>query len=390
MLEHIKQIVGEKNFSTHEIDLIAYGTDASQIEGKCIAVVWPQNAEQLRQIITYANRTDLQLVPRGGGTGLAGAVVPENSIVLDFSRMNKLLKFHPEENSVEVEPGIVVDELNAELEKHLVFFPVIPSSHMVAQIGGMIATNTSGNRAIKYGNMEKWVSELDVMDGTGKFFTIKQNLNEFIGKEGTTGVVLRARLKLAKPPKRTTMSMFTFTDEHNMIKKMHELKKNKYLIALEFIGKMLSSIMGKGESYLLFVEYESLDGDIVEDDEIKKTWEFRENAYPTLASNGYNIIEDPVIPAEHLEEFLKWLAEKQIPCFGHIGTGIVHPVFKTGEEVKIAEMYELVKKLNGKVTGEHGYGLRKMQFVDEKEKDTITFLKKRYDPNYIMNRGKLV
>jgi len=390
MIEHLKVIVGEGNVSCLENDKITYATDASQLEGSTVAVVWPQNPEQIRQILTYANRLNMNIVPRGAGSGLAGAVVPNNSLVLDFSRMNKILKFHPEDNTLEVEPGVVVDDIIHEAEKYELFFPVSPSSHTICQIGGMIATNAAGNRAITFGSTEKWVQELDVLDGTGKFFTMKHNLNEFIGKEGTTGIIVRARLKLTKPLKRTTASLSMMPDEPSLIKKIKELTQNEHLIALEFINKKASVLMGREDAYLLFAEFESLDGEMVETEEIDKVWQVRENAYPSLASQGYSIIEDPKISLEHLEEFLKWLSEKNIPAFGHIGIGIVHPIFKIDDEALIKDMHELVKKLHGAVTGEHGYGMRKGIFINDAYKYELKLLKQRYDPNDILNRGKLV
>jgi glycolate oxidase len=385
MIEHFKKIVGEKNCSILDLDLLAYASDASQIEGKATLVVWPETLEQVHEIILFANRSGIKIYPRGAGSGLAGAAVPQTGVVIDFSRMNAINNLNVKEMTVEVEPGVVLDDLNYRLQKNNLYFPVIPSSHTIATIGGMIATNAAGNRAIKYGSMDAWIKELEVIDGTGKYYHVTQHISDFVGKEGLTGIIVKAVLKLAKPLETTSMSIFSYSAEAELIAKIADLRKNEHLIGLEFVNKTTAKLMGKEELYILFAEFESNEGQIHHPDEITAVWNTRENAYPTLAALGNGIIEDPQL-ADKIDEFLAWLESNKIPAFGHIGVGIIHPVFQ--DTKLIPQMHELVKKLGGKVTGEHGYGIQKKEFIAEDVKEKLIELKKKFDPSGIL-RGKI-
>ena len=123
----LESIFGEGNASSNETDLLSYSTDASMRFGKAKAVAWPSNSDQVRKLMVYASQEKLNIVPRGAGTGLSRAVIPDDSIVLDFSRISNILEVSISGRYCIVEPGVVVDDLNAVLSPNL-YYPVIPSS----------------------------------------------------------------------------------------------------------------------------------------------------------------------------------------------------------------------------------------------------------------------
>jgi FAD/FMN-containing dehydrogenase len=387
-MNQLIKILEKENISTNKLDRLAYSTDASQVSGNAVAVIWPENKQQIQKIIRYVVKNKLNLVPRGAGTGLAGAAVPQDSVVLDFSRMNKILEINIKKGYCIVQPGVVLDDLNYILQSKDLFFPIIPSSHAVCQLGGMIATNAAGNKAIKYGKTINWVEELEIIDGTGRLFKTKA-VDNWVGKEGTTGIITQAKLKLTKPLTNTSLTFYKFDETENVAKKVKEIKNKKTIVAIEFINKLAAKLSNLNGNHLL-VEYESDEGKISDPKQIEKIWRIREDLGPVLTSNGYVFMEDPLVPIEHMSEFLQWLDTNQIPTFGHIGIGVLHPRFRKQETHLISEMFAMVKTLNGSVTGEHGIGLNKKQFADKKLVKKIKKLKQKYDPDNILNKGKII
>lgn len=371
----------------NELDKVVYTSDASALEGKTKAVVWPKNSKDVQQIVEFAIKEGTDLIPRGGGTGLAGAVIPQNSIVLDFSRMNNIIEVG--KNYVIVEPGIVLDNLNRELKKHNLFFPVIPSSHTVCTIGGMIACNAAGVRAIKYGKMRGWIQELEVVTGNGEIINVNgKQIDDFCGTEGTAGIITKACLKVTEPLEKFSASIFRFDNSTKLVEKVREVIENKNVIAVEYMDKLTAKLSNDEEKFFLFVEYENDEGQIKDENEIEERMKNRAIIGQTLSSKGYIVVEDPKIPFGRMPEFLDWLSIKEIPNYGHIGIEVIHARVKRGYDLK--EFYEKVKELNGDVSGEHGVGIMKREYVDEKLRDKILMLKQRYDPKGILNRGKII
>ncbi|MBW3003643.1 FAD-binding oxidoreductase [Candidatus Woesearchaeota archaeon] len=387
-MKKILEIFGNDASNT-ELDKLVYSYDASTIKGAADLIVWPSSILQIRKLISLANRSDFNIVVRGAGTGLVGGAVPNHSIVMDISKMNKILEFNNDEKTVIVEPGVILSELNIALKRFGLFFPVVPSSHTSCTIGGMIATNAVGNRALKYGRTSDWVRSLEVVDGTGKHIPIKDP-EKICGTEGTIAVVVKAELKLAPLIKNTSMEILKFDQISELITKVEELKSFPSVLALEFVSKTASLICDEDDKHTLFVEFEGESGNITDPDEIQRIWSFRESFGQILASKGYCITEDPIIPFEKMNRFLDWLRKNKIPAFGHIGVGIIHPRFKHHSEHLIKNMFDLVLKLGGSVTGEHGIGLSKKEYVSVSKKQEIATLKQKYDPKNILNRGKII
>jgi len=378
---------GNIEVSEDELDRIAYSSDASALEGKTNAVVWPRNAKDVQRIVEFALKGNTDVIPRGGGTGLAGEALQQNSILLDFSRMNQILEIG--KDYVIVEPGIVLDHLNEELKKHGLFFPVIPSSHSVCTIGGMIACNAAGVRAIRYGGMREWIDELEVVTGKGDVINaLGEQIDDFCGTEGTVGIITKARLKVTEPIKKFSASVFKFDSSSELVRKVREVIGNKNVIAVEYMDKLTAKLSGDEEKFFLFVEYEGDEGQIKDSREIEERMRNRNILGQTLASRGYIVVEDPKIPFEKMPEFLDWLNLRGIPNYGHMGVEIIHARLRRGWDLN--EFYEKVKALGGDVSGEHGVGIAKKRYVDEKFRNRIIRLKEKYDPKNILNRGKII
>ena len=163
-IEWFEKLVGPENVSDEIVDREVYSTDGSQIKGKTDKVVWVTDAKQINQIIHYCRRHKKHVVARGAGTNLVGGTVPFDSVVLDFSRMNKIEQIG--RDYVVVEPGVVLDDLNNALKDK--FFPILPEDSAVCTIGGMCGINSSGIYEKRFGKMKDLVIDVDMIDGNGK------------------------------------------------------------------------------------------------------------------------------------------------------------------------------------------------------------------------------
>ncbi|MCW1296943.1 MAG: FAD-binding oxidoreductase [Candidatus Parvarchaeota archaeon] len=381
-LEEVKKIVENENVSESDLDKVVYAFDSSYLEGKTNFIIWPRNVDEIKKIIKIANRERVKITLRGGGTGLVGGAVPENSVVLDLSKMNKILEINTDENYVIVEAGVILDDLNNELENKGLLFPIRPGSHAVCTIGGIIATNAAGINAIKYGKVENWLIELEVVTGNGDLKIVKgDEIKVFCGSEGLYGVITKAKLRLTKSIKKTTISKLALNNYEELMKAIKEFKDKA--VALEFIDEMTSSFLGMQPAMYLIAEFEDDSGDIKEKEEIEKIMRIRDGIYAALVSNNYSIITDPQVHVDKLPILLKEIKKMGKPHFGHVGIGLIHVHFKPEEVGETDRLYELVLKLGGKISGEHGIGKLKQKFLSENEKERIMSFKKRYDPNNV-------
>ncbi len=362
-----------------------YSIDASHLEAPiCDSIYFPESKNDIFDILKIAITENKKISLRGAGTNLVGNCLPsDNSIIIDFSKLNKI---NFENNNLIVESGVVLDDLNLFLEKYNLFFPVVPGSHSNCLIGGMMATNAVGMRGFKYGKMIDWINSAEIIYIDENKNIIEKNisgdeLKYFCGTEGFSGIILKANLKTSIKPKNISLDFFNFDNVNDLINKVYEIKKNQKVSAIEFIDKEVSTFINLEEKFYLLIEYENEIGNIKNLEEIKKIWDLRDACYPTCAANGFILIEDPQIEnEENLIKLINWLCENNIPIFGHIGLGIIHPHFKIDQNTLIDEMYKFVKELDGKVSGEHGIGIKKNKFLSQDEKNYFIELKKKFDP----------
>lgn len=370
---------------TNKKEFPAYETDASGIEGKASSILLPESKSQVQKAV----RENSSITIRGGGSGLAGGAVPQNCAVLDLSKLNKVLEFNKEKKTITVEPGIILDELNYFLEQYNLEFPVKPSSHSICTIGGMIATNAVGNRAVKYGKTSNWLESIEIVNSKGELEEVgKTDLGDFAGMEGITGVIVQAKLKLARKVKRTA-SLLSADSLDQVTELVSKLKLVNDVSAIEFLDRLSSSLLDLDEKYHLLVEFESSKGEL-KDSSYTEMMAKRDSLYPILANAGYTHIEDPKVLLVRFKELAELLEKMKVPYFGHLGVGIIHPVFPQNSKEKINKMLNFVRKLHGQVTGEHGIGLSKREFLEPSDRKLIERIKKRRDSLLKFNCGKVV
>ena len=374
-------------FTTKKSILKAYSYDASLISKNPIAVFWPKNVDEICGVVEFCYEEHIPLVARGGGTGLNGGAVTDG-VVVDLGKMNKV-SVDESKKIAFVESGVILKELNEKLSEYAFFFPVVPSSQNSATIGGMISTNASGIKAVKYGSMKENTKRVVFVDGTGKVRKARPDV--ICGHEGILGIVASAELKLVERVEDLSMTFREFDAES--IEKMVDMAfefKEQGASFVEFADDISAKFSGISDRYFIIAGFEDDTGEIKDKEKMQELMKKREGIYPSLAYNGHYIIEDPMLDAEGVKKLLVWLREKNIPVFGHIAMGILHPCFNTKTARFVDELYETVLQLDGLVSGEHGYGIKKAKYLPENLKARWRRLKKKYDPNGIMNPGKLV
>jgi FAD/FMN-containing dehydrogenase len=366
-------------------ELICYETDASRIVGKAEKVVFPENLEDVKKVVKTAG---FDLVPRGAGTGFVGGVVPNNSIVVDMSKMTLVSNFSASKKNVRVEAGVTVKELNEKLGSVGYEFPICPANTGISSIGGMIATNASGNRSMKYGVMKDWIDEIEFVNGKVELIkTSKADVMEVCGMEGITGIIVGASLRVI-PKISRSISVFQSDSLEEVLSIARKLKQEKDTCMLAFFSKIVSKMLGFPESYHIIIEFDSSRGKVV-GEEYEKLFRIKERAYTTLFSEGYYNSEDPRLFFDTIKEFVLFLEQNQIPYFGDLGTGIIHPFFKDSEKTKRNLVVELIKKMRFKL-GKYGYGLTRKHFLDDFDSRLINRVKLRQDPNEKFNNKKLI
>jgi len=449
-LEILRKIVGSDNVSTEEAELMIHAMDSFPGEPvKPDVVVWPDTAEQVSEVVRYANNRKLPVVPRGAGSSLSGNVVPMyKGIVLSFRRMNRLIRILPKDLQVVVQPGVVYDEMNAQLQSHNLFFPPNPGSSSVCTIGGMVANNSSGMGAVKYGVTREYVLKLEIVLPNGQIIRSGSNafksstgydlVSLFVGSEGTLGVLTEITLKLKTLPIATRTAVAYFDAVSDTTEAVSEMIGSGLSPAsLEFLDRETIAAVNKSEGLglsekaaMLLTEFHGTEESATyelnrameictkhrvaefhvakDEEERKKLWAGRKGAYPALLRSSPNtIIGDIVVPASKITEMVQKAYEiaannyVRVACFGHSGDGNVHPnimadradkelwerALRTNEEI-----VDHAIKLGGVASGEHGIGLEKKQFMELEHGSSLALMeeiKRLLDPNNIMNPGKI-
>lgn len=364
---------------------VCYESDASRLSGKPEKAIMPKTLSEVQSIVRANN---IDIVPRGSGTGLSGGAVPNNSLVIDMSGMNKVTNFSPSKKTVHVESGITLKELNERLNPYFLEFPIDPANKGVSTIGGMIATNCSGDRSMRYGTIRDWIEEIEYINGRGELMkTSKADLMDICGMEGITGIIIGATIKLAPIIKRSA-SAFQTNNLDELLSIARTLKSEKEVVILELFSPLVSKFLGLPEKYNLIIEFNSDRGKIKgqDYDEIIK---FRENIYFSIYKEGYYNSEDPKLFFDKLKEFMMYLDDNQIPYIGHLGAGVIIPFFKDNEKNKREAAIEFIKKIKG-TPGKYGIGLLKKSFIEPFQAKMIQRVKVRYDPFLKLNKGKVI
>ena len=429
IIKTFKEIVGEEScFDDFEVRwCYAFGGTIFEREWIPDLVLLPQNSSQISKILKLANQKKIPVTTRGSGTSLSGGpMTPYKGIILDLSKMSKIIKIDIENNLVEVEPGVICDNLNEILKGYGYFFPPDPGSSSVATIGGMVATNAGGIQAFKYGVTKNYVLYLESIMANGNVLTLgsevlksvsSYNIKDlFVGSEGTLGIISKIGLRIRPLPKARKLGLFIFEEIEKIQDIVLEIRKIGIIPnLLEFMDKLILKAVAEylgGEfldfpnGYVLLAE---VDGETVAEVEeifsrlfditiknnpifykIAKNDQERERLIlarkanlPALSRLRPNTcVEDCTIQITHFADVIKKIEE--IPCkinaknllvatICHM-EGNLHPTFLFNEnneqDVKdfqkaIEFLYkEIIIPIGGSLTGEHGIGKVKTPFLE--------------------------
>lgn len=454
LIKDLKHIVGAENVLSEPDERYSYSVDATNISdsaGIADIVVFPLETAHVSEILKYANKNKIAITPRCAGTNHVGGCIPKaGGIVLSFARMNKILEVNQDNLYCKVQPGVIVGDLQAEVEKVGLFYPPDPSNLAVSMVGGSIALSSGGPRTFKYGSTKDYIIDLEVVlaDGTviqtgspcAKNVTGYNLTQLFVGSEGTLGVVTQATIKLIPKPesKRVmlvyfdqlekalnsvnavishliTPSVMDFLDNNTLktIEDFHPsglLTDKEAALLLEIDGpkdsldnqyKTITNICEQnGASFIQIAKNE---------EEERKIWTARRASFGATAKLAPVVVtEDIVVPREKISELVKGIrriCDKysiKTCIMGHIGDGNVHPNMALDPRNKkelenyhktIDEIFELAISLGGTLTGEHGIGSEKIKYMPKAlSNETLTcmkMIKNLFDPNYILNPGKM-
>lgn len=443
-------IVGAEGLLTDPADCWPYGYDNSRRQSLPAAVAFVTNAEQIEALVQLANQHSIPVTARGLGTGTTGATVPErDGIVIAFERMNRILRIDPANRLAVVQPGVINETLQRALGEHGFFWPPDPTSAAVCTIGGNLAYNSAGPRAVKYGTPRENTLGLAAVTGRGQLIragvlttkgVVGYDLTRLIiGSEGTLALITEATLKLTPVPEAKQTLRATYRDIHAAADAIAAIMAQPITpCALEFMDaaaiEMVRRFSDLGVSAetgaLLMIEVDgpadcvAAIADAVasaarnpgllelsvarEREQIAALWRTRKALSPALRHVApKKINEDVVVPVSRIATFIDGLQRLgqahhiRIVNFGHAGNGNIHVNLlvnpNDADEMAraaqcLAGVFDLVVELGGTLSGEHGVGLEKRDFVD-REIDPpalalMRAIKTQFDPNGILNPGK--
>lgn len=453
-LEAVKGIVGEGAYSTRVADLYAYGFDASIHHRSPEVVVQPRTTEQVSQLVRHANERRIPVLPRGGGTGLCGSAVPlHGGMVLDMTRMNQVREVRVEDLYCVCQSGVVYDRLMEALAPHRFSIPTAPGSAEACTIGGMIAANASGMRAIKYGAMRDYVLGLEVVLASGEVInvgtrTLKNSSGYqlerlFVGSEGTLGVITEATLRIAPKAKKAAMVIAAFDTleragrcvsriiakplipsaielmDSTCIKAVNKTVRAGFpdveaLCMIEVDGEPEMVAKEAKEVREVCLDVGAIGVELSDDPKQMAKWTYgRKSVMSSLSRYGEGLVsvslaDDMAVPISRIPEAVvafQSIASRHgviVGTYGHAADGNLHTKMlldPTSEdhwqraERAVGDIYDAVISLGGTVTGEHGVGISKAPYMAQERAEalgTMRLLKRALDPNNILNPGKMM
>lgn len=446
-------IVGKKNVIVGDDISEEYTHDESLTVRPSLPeiVVKPQSAEEVAEILKLANEKRIPVTPRGGGTGLSGGCVPVfGGVLLSLERMNRILEIDTENFVAVVEAGVILAELYNAVQAHGLYYPIYPGEE-TATIGGNVATNAGGMRAVKYGVTRHFILGLEavlptgeIIKAGGKYVKVSSGYDLtqlLVGSEGTLAVITKVILKLLPRPQATTTLLVPFGELRNGIKTVPIILKSGIIpVTIEFLEKLgfdaVENYTGKkiplnnrvrneAEAFLLIIvegknsdeafrnaesiseicmKYGAIDVFIPSRDKAgRELLEMREKIYYAAKNAGATDLLDIVVPRGEIPKFVEQIheiSEKHgtvITGAGHAGDGNIHLAIFEQDSLKLAKItkkiYEVGQTLGGAVSAEHGIGyVRKKYLLEMEDKNKIELMeriKAAVDPNGILNPGKI-
>jgi glycolate oxidase len=452
-IDFFTNLVGSKNLYTDKAHKRAYSYDATRTFYEPDAVLFPRNEDDISKILKYCNENGIIIVPRGAGSGFTGGALPVNGgVVLALEKhMNKIIEIDKENMLAIVQPGVINKELQRAAEEVGLFYPPDPASEEYSTLGGNVSENAGGMRAAKYGITKDFVMALRAVLPNGDIIRAgKKTIKDVAGyniagiliaSEGTLGVITQITLKLLPKPRFAKSYMGIFPDVNSAMNAVFKsLASGANPVAMEFLDSLVVKAVKEKLGIALPEDAGALlvgdvDGNVEEEiefqlktlqesfkengaidfkvasskDERDEIWRARRGASPSITIYGSKKLnEDISVPRSMLPTALEKIYEigakykLVVPCFGHAGDGNIHVnVMVDGsnkEELEnghraIEEIFKLVVDMGGTLSGEHGIGLSKAEFMDiafsEAELNLFKKIKEAFDPNNILNPGKM-
>lgn len=451
-VQRLHSLVGREHVLTDDADLWVYGHDATALlRSRPGAVVSPANTEQVAQLVQFANQEGLSLVPRGSGTGLSGGSIPlERCIVVSLLRLNQILEVDRANMVARVQPGVITGHLHQAVEAEGLFYPPDPGSMKICTLGGNVAENAGGLRGLKYGVTRDYIMGLETVLPEGQVmwtgskcpkdvagYDLKQIL---VGSEGTLGIFTQVLVKLLPRPASKSTLLAVFPDMERAAATVAAVIARPIIPAtLEFLDQITLRCVEDYAHIGLPVEAGAIL--LMESDghpEVAR-WEAeqmaelarqngasqvtlagcaeeaarlalaRRMAFPALARvRPTTVLEDVSVPRSRLVEMVQAVARVaaasglMVGTFGHAGDGNLHPTLlldeRNPEEVKQMEwafeqICQAAIDLGGSLTGEHGVGLLKRDFLERYTDPAALATMRRFravmDPRQVLNPGKL-
>ncbi len=450
-LKALSDIVGAPHLTTRPDDLAANSTDATRLVFMPDAVARPGSPEEVSRILRIADQERFPVIPRGAGTGQSGGVLPvRGGLVLAMDRFDRILSIDPDNMIVRVEPGVITGRLRDAVEALGLFYPPDPASIHISTIGGNVAECAGGLRAVKYGVTRDYVLGLEIVLPSGEILrtgvetakgVVGYDLTRLIvGSEGTLAVVTKVTLRLIPMPvaKRTMLAFFN--DPAEAVKTVAGLVRSRVVpTTLEFMDRVCIDCVREEMGLpvpdtvaaLLLIEVDGDEGLVARDaervrrvvvdcgavhfqaaqdeEEAERLWEARRNVSPALQSlRPGKVSEDVVVPRSRLADLVAFLGPlslkhgQPIAAFGHAGDGNIHvhilldpydPEEQTNTKRIVLELFEEVIRMGGTLSGEHGVGITKAPYLGlelaEPVRNLMRRLKQAFDPNNILNPGKI-
>ncbi len=451
ILDEIESIVGKDNLIRGGEALLEYGTDGTKLVYRPDAVVFPGSASEISRIFIIANRDNLPVTPRGAGTGMSGGSLPvRGGLVLALNRLDRIIEIDQDNLTAKVEPCVITEHFQKEVEKLDLFYPPDPASADVSTMGGNVAECAGGLRGLKYGVTRDYVLGLTVVLPNGEI--IKTGVKTYkgvagydltrliIGSEGTLAVITDITVKLIPRPEAKVTMTACFLDLKSAVQTVSNIIRNKVTPAtLEFLDRLsidcvknrMETDIPEGTGAMLLVEVDGnsiiagIEAEKVEkicresgaidfkvaknDKEIENLWKARREVSPSLTQlRPGKISEDIVVPRNRMSELVSFLSELSdeyglpVPAFGHAGDGNIHVNIMLDKndslEMEKAEkivraLFKRVMELEGTISGEHGIGITKAPYMGiEFSKPAIEIMRRikdSFDPNNILNPGKI-
>jgi glycolate oxidase len=451
-LSELKRIVGTEGILTSQTDLASYSYDGScSWQSIPDAVVFPSSAEQISSVMKLAYDNYIPVTMRGAGTCVSGGPIPvDGGIVLCTTRMNRILEINKENFTVHVEAGVVLHDLNMELAKHRLFFPPDPQSFLAATIGGCVSEGAGGPYAVKYGVFKHYILGMQVVLAHGTVLDLGGNTMKNVtgydlpqlicGSEGTLCAIASVKLRLIPKPQASHTIMAAFNEVTDAGRAVHLIRSSGVIPAkIELVDNWLIQrinefglveIPASAEAILIF-ELDGTAESIAQEAETvirlckqagsehirpakdakdaENLWTARRAGFSTIYGAAPTALgEDVVVPTDQIPTFIEKIKEIRkrhdltIVIIGHAGDGNLHPSVLTDKnnaehysraQKAVQEIFQTAIDLGGAISGEHGIGLEKKQFLSRAmQPEAINLLrqiKQVFDPRGILNPGKI-